>query len=109
MSRSRDGRSWPRSLGAARQRRVARGAIEGDARLDAVENEGVAFGLCDADVCSGIEFETDGGTVTEFAVADGAGAPTALLSLARRVVYDEPECIIGKKSGRGSGRERVCQ
>src|SRR5690606_6402380 len=78
MSRSPGARSWPRSFGTAWQGRIARGAIEGDARFDPVEDEGIAFGLRNADVGSGIEFQADGSAIIKFAVDNGAGTLPAL-------------------------------
>src|SRR3546814_6722681 len=73
--------SWPCPPAFARiQRRIARGAIEGDACLDPIENEGVALGPGDANVGLGIDFKIDSAAVAKFAVDDRAGAiPAALL------------------------------
>src|SRR3546814_9356576 len=63
--------SWPCPPAFARiQRRIARGAIEGDACLDPIENEGVALGPGDANVGLGIDFKIDCAAVAKFAVDD---------------------------------------
>src|SRR3546814_8821317 len=67
--------SWPCPPAFARiQRRIARGAIEGDACLDPIENECVALGPGDANVGLGIDFKIDCAAVAKFAVDDRAGA-----------------------------------
>src|SRR3546814_3789257 len=89
--------SWPCPPAFARiQRRIARGAIEGDACLDPIENEGVALGPGDANVGLGIDFKIDCAAVAKFAVDDRAGAIPAALLFEERVIDDDPEFEIGE-------------
>src|SRR3546814_268956 len=91
--------SWPCPPAFARiQRRIARGAIEGDACLDPIENEGVALGPGDANVGLGIDFKIDCAAVAKFAVDDRAGAIPAALLFEERVIDDDPE--LDRKSTR---------
>lgn len=78
------------------ERRIARGAIEGDARLDAVEDEGVAFGVCDSDVGLGIDFEIDRATVAQLASDDILNAFPAAFVGERGMVDDGPEFVVGE-------------
>src|SRR3546814_12261831 len=89
--------SWPCPPAFARiQRRIARGAIEGDACLDPIENEGVALGPGDANVGLGIDFKIDCAAVATFAVDDRAGALPAPLPFDERVIDEDPVFEIGE-------------
>src|SRR3546814_4504766 len=75
---------------------LARRAIEGDARLDAVEDEGIALRPGDADVGFGVEFQAHRATIAKLAVDDIAGAGPAFRFLEQRMIDDDPELVIGK-------------
>src|SRR3546814_17457752 len=76
------------------QRRIARRAIEGDARLDAVEDEGIALRPGDADVGFGVEFQAHRATIAKLAVDDTAGAGPAFRFLAQRTLEADTELVI---------------
>src|SRR3546814_8983120 len=84
LFRSHQLRTWSAPPFARIERRIARGAIEGDSRLHPVEDEGVALGPRHADVRLGVKFERDGGAVAKFAVDDRAGALPAAFFLEDR-------------------------
>ena len=78
------------------KRSIARGAIEGDASLDSVEDECIALGLRDTDVGLGVDLEIDCAAVAKLATDDVAGALPAAFVGEQRMVDDNPEFVIGK-------------
>ena len=72
------------------ERCVARGTIEGDARLDTVKDEGVPLRLGDANVGLRVDFQIDGAAVADLALDDVAGAAPAAFLLKQGVIDDDP-------------------
>src|SRR3546814_2520521 len=75
---------------------MARGAIEGDARFDPVEDECIALGVRDADVGLGVNSEVDRAAVAKLAGDDGASELPAPFVREQRMIADDPQFVIGK-------------